>query len=300
MLAEAMTAQLMVALLCVADLPAFTANGLRGSQDMHCLSDMTPCRAGQSCCGSCVKAKFGGADTGLCANGGSWNYSASECRAADLPCSKDAPCCGVCNPVTGKCALQDTWSRTCISSGEACSSALKCCGSCVYQGADTAVCCQKVVHQDVYPFCCDHPEENPQLCQENETHAPPCQLAVAQGGSGALVPLHPKDLTGCGGHQYLHGDWTSEQLVHITTNSQSEERHCTLGGNGNSYMFGWPHERDDIVFGDRVFPICHRVDKANRCESQYQKCHVLINGGSDCTAEEVVTKLNRVKWVRDH
>jgi len=293
----AMAAHLMVAFLC-STIPAVTAQGLRGSHDMHCLSDMTPCQAGQSCCGSCVKAKFGGSDTGLCANAGTWNYSSPRCQAADLPCSEDVPCCGACNPATGKCALQDTWSQTCLTSGNACSDALKCCGSCVYQGADTSVCCQKVVNEDVYPICCDNPDENPHWCKVNGTFVLPLhQLAVAQGESWSrpLVPENPKELTGCGGHKYLHGDWKSEHLVHITI-SRKSKRFCDLKGDHNSYVFGMPHYHLDT--DDRVFPICHSVDAENKCVRQYEKCHVLINAGSGCSAPDVIKKLNGAKWVR--
>lgn len=291
----AMAARLLVAFLC-STIPAFTAQGLRGS---HCVSDMTPCQAGYSCCGSCVKAKFGGADTGLCANGGTWNYSAPICQAADLTCSEDVPCCGVCNPATGKCALQDTWSQTCLPSGQACSNVLGCCGSCVYQGADTAVCCQNVANVDVYPVCCDNPDENPQWCKANGTRALPLQqLALAQGESSSepLVPENPNELTGCGGHEYLHGDWKPpEHLVHITISGKSD-RFCDLKGDHNFYKFGMPHFHLDT--DDRVFPICHSVDANNKCVSQYEKCHVLINAGSGCSAEDVIKKLNRATWVR--
>merc|ERR1712093_538948 len=121
-----------------------------------------------------------------------------------------------------------------------------------------------------------------------------------------------KDLTGCGGHEYLHGDWNkkgsdSKQLVHITTDADPGSRHCTLGGHGNKYIFGWPHARPDIGDGARVFPICHSVDKATwrsdmpcgHGKSKYEECHVTINGGSGCSAEDVLTKLHSVKWVRD-
>eukprot|EP00931_Biecheleriopsis_adriatica_P084532 TRINITY_DN5841_c0_g1_i1.p1 TRINITY_DN5841_c0_g1~~TRINITY_DN5841_c0_g1_i1.p1 ORF type:complete len:203 (+),score=31.71 TRINITY_DN5841_c0_g1_i1:53-661(+) len=126
---------------------------------------------------------------------------------------------------------------------------------------------------------------------------------------GALVP--DKDLRGCGGHEYLHGDWKSKHLmkqqVHITTGHDTPH-HCTLGGHGNKYTFGWPHARPDKGAGARVFPICHSVDKATwrsdkPCgdgKNKYEECHVLINGGSGCSAEQVIKKLNSAKWERDH
>mmetsp|Transcript_119760 Transcript_119760/g.298763 ORF Transcript_119760/g.298763 Transcript_119760/m.298763 type:complete len:236 (+) Transcript_119760:76-783(+) len=125
--------------------------------------------------------------------------------------------------------------------------------------------------------------------------------AVGVGGCRTcgtpLVPEHPKDLKGCGGHEYLHGDWKSEQLVHITTDADPHShRHCTLGGHGKKYIFGLPHPYHNH-HGARVFPICHSVDTAGHCKSQYERCHVEINGGSGCSAKAVINKLNSVKWV---
>jgi len=155
------------------------------------------------------------------------------------------------------------------------------------------------VNKDVYPICCDNPDENPQWCKVNGTSALPLQLAVAQGKSSE--PLVPeKELTGCGGHKYLHGDWNkgnSKNILHITISGKAD-RLCDLKGDHHSYKFGMPHPHDHT--DDRVFPICHSVDAQQRCVSQYKKCHVLVRAGSGCTAPEVMKKLNGAKWVEYH
>merc|ERR1712039_657676 len=105
-----------------------------------------------------------------------------------------------------------------------------------------------------------------------------------------------------GGSEYLHGDWKTKKLVHITTDVDStSSRYCKLeidGWHPRKYIFGLPWEHGDA--GARVFPICHSVDKAGNCESRYQKCHVEILAGSGCSAEDVRTKLNSVTWIVDH
>lgn len=145
-----------------------------------CLSDMTPCNNETSCCGQCVEGQFGGMDTGICANNGTFNYSSPECIPADAPCSQDMDCCGVCvvegsnasapRRGSGTCKVQDP-NLQCLPAGQGgCSdqgSGTPCCnGKCLYRGADTTTCCDnpKTVSGGAYTVCCDDPSENSQWC----------------------------------------------------------------------------------------------------------------------------------------